>query len=134
MRITSCLILLGVLFACQKKSDQPSLIGHWHIFNQSDSTFSTWDVSESTYIYVNKKGSDGSNDWPFFYQFNTAGDSLFYGWGECFYDQVGISFLKDTFFLSDGKYGIKKDSAKCDLQKDYFSTLYIDIRLPIVKK
>jgi hypothetical protein len=129
MRITSYLILLSILFSCQRKPDQPSLIGHWHLFNNSDSTFSTWDIKDTNYIYV-----DGSKDWPYLYQFNEAGDSLFYGWGECFYDQVKISYVKDTFFFSDGKYGVKQHSLKCDLQKDYFSTLNVDIRLPIIKK
>ena len=46
-------MLVSVLAACQPKSKQLDLIGHWHV-HYPDSLFGTWDILDSTQIIIDK--------------------------------------------------------------------------------
>ncbi|QHT68911.1 hypothetical protein GXP67_20780 [Rhodocytophaga rosea] len=154
MKIDKYLLLLlslAILPACQNKPEKPDLRGHWHVYRLPfDSTFSTWDIIDSTKFIVNVNNYEDAYE-RFYHlsvedtvfqnvQFNHFEGNFKYqlSFDTLFLKEIDYIPVNDSTYLEYAgeifAYGIRVDASTCDLTKEYYGHLQININLPISEK
>jgi hypothetical protein len=145
------LLFLAILSACQNKPEKPDLRGHWHVYRLPfDSTFSTWDIIDSTQLIVNLNNYEDAYPRSYFiseidttlsnisfnhfegnFKYELSSDTLFL-------KEIDFIPVNDsTYFEYAGEifaYAIRVDTSTCDITKEYYGHLQININLPISEK